>query len=340
MKIESYNINMQSDNSFIRKNRTTESVTFLSQSIKETQNSSIFNSFKLTQKKVVFNEESSLSIEDRIKKLIIELLLEKFSNKKSNIKLYPNDNLKTKVIEYNSIQNPYSNNSQTVSQWGFTYESNEEYYQKSSIEFSSNATIKTNKGEFNIDLNLSYTEQFYEVHKSKIEVGAVKLYDPLIINFEKEDSSFDNISKHMNFEFDINSNTEKENIPYLKNGAGFLSLDKNSNGIIDNGNELFGANTADGFEELKMYDEDNNNWIDENDSIFKDLRVWEKTENGKNNLLTLSQAGVGAIYLSSITTDFNYSKSIEEENAKLKETSIFLKENGKAGLVTSVDFVV
>lgn len=186
---------------------------------------------------------------------------------------------------------------------------------------------------------MSLTQEFYQRQSINISAGA-PMQDPLLINYNSDIGSFDNISKNMSFEFDLNGDGENETIPELVNGTGYLALDKNNNGNIDNGNELFGPNTGDGFEELRAYDEDGNNWIDENDSIFSQLRIWEKDENGNNSLITLGQAGVGAIYLAGVKTDFNYANGYNDIKANMKEASFFLKENGEAGIVSSVDYAV
>ncbi len=330
MKIDSYDVNMQASSSFIQKHDSKISSAVFTQRLSN-ENSNI----QKTSTKAVYNNEEELSASDRVKKRIIEQLIEQMMKKSMKVKLYPNDNKQLEQKE----NNPYTNNIRGSS-WGFVYESSEEYYQKSSVEFSAQATIKSGNKEFNINLNLSYSQEFYEVHKTRISIGATNFEDPLLINMQDNLSSFDSISKNMSFMFDINSDGEKDEIALLKDGVGFLALDKNKNGQIDNGHELFGAASGDGFAELKAYDEDGNNWIDENDSIFKDLRVWEINEKGENSLLTLAQAGVGAIYLSTVATDFNYSQSIGKDNAKMTESSIFLKENGEAGVVSSVDFRV
>ena len=67
--------------------------------------------------------------------------------------------------------------------------------------------------------------------------------------------------------------------------------------MINDGNELFGTKSGDGFKDLAKYDKDRNGWIDEADDIFDDLRIWTKDEQGNDKLLTLKEAGVGAIYL-------------------------------------------
>ena len=47
--------------------------------------------------------------------------------------------------------------------------------------------------------------------------------------------------------------------------------------LVDGGN---------GFSELAEYDSDGNGWIDENDEVYDQLKVWVKDENGKDTLLS------------------------------------------------------
>ncbi len=77
--------------------------------------------------------------------------------------------------------------------------------------------------------------------------------------------------------FDLDGNGKIEEIYFPAKGSGFLAIDLNEDGIINNGFELFGPATANGFEELAKYDEDSNRWIDESNSIFLKLKIWVKT---------------------------------------------------------------
>ena len=54
----------------------------------------------------------------------------------------------------------------------------------------------------------------------------------------------------------------------LGSGSGFLALDKNGNGKIDDGSELFGTKSGDGFADLAEYDSDGNGWIDEKGRVY------------------------------------------------------------------------
>src|SRR6185436_3680029 len=89
--------------------------------------------------------------------------------------------------------------------------------------------------------------------------------------------------------FDLDLDGTKDNLTLPTQGSAFLAIDRNHNGQIDDGHELFGPNTGNGFEELAALDDDGDGWLDEDDAAFADLRVWDGT--GKPR--TLAEAGVG-----------------------------------------------
>lgn len=129
-----------------------------------------------------------------------------------------------------------------------------------------------------------------------------------------------------------------DRISMLKSGSGFLALDKNGNGKIDDGSELFGTQSGDGFADLEEYDIDKNGWIDEADEIFDKLRIWIRDENGNDRLIKLKEAGVGAICLKNADTQFSLnSRYSNRTNAYIRKTGIFLYENGGVGTVQHLD---
>jgi hypothetical protein len=87
-----------------------------------------------------------------------------------------------------------------------------------------------------------------------------------------------------------------------------LVLDRNGNGRIDDGGELFGNHSgsgpgwANGFAALAEFDSNLDGRIDASDAAFASLRVWkDANSNGltdEGELLTLQQAGVGSLSLS------------------------------------------
>ncbi len=277
-------------------------------------------------------------LQEYINKFIVEMLLSNFLNEKkekpvnilSFVDIFSNQS-SFQSINTKKIETPQ------VSKTNFTMETTYEYSKTNLIKFESKANIQTTTGDVNIDLNIQFTQKFYEKHQTKIEQQRFVFQDPLVIQFDISKEHFNNISTQT-FTFDINSNGFDQEIPLLKEGSGFLALDKNKNKIIDDGTELFGPSTNNGFNELSFYDEDNNNWIDEQDSIFKDLAIWCKDYATKDRLITISQANIGAIYLGDIKSQFNYDKNISQNIAQLKSTSIFLDNQYNIGLITGVNF--
>ena len=160
------------------------------------------------------------------------------------------------------------------------------------------------------------------------------LTDPLVINLDSSPATI--TDKH--FFFDLDCDGTMEELSELASGHGFLAYDKNNDGKINDGSELFGPATNYGFQELASFDSDGNQWIDEADEIYKDLKVWTKDEYGRDKLLTLKEANVGAIYLGSSTTQFSLKDSTNNPGGQVRSSGIYLKENGEAGTVQQVDF--
>ncbi len=92
---------------------------------------------------------------------------------------------------------------------------------------------------------------------------------------------------------------------------GFLALDRNANGTIDSGQELFGDATlipdgaggertaVDGFEALSAQDTNLDGVVDANDTNFANLRIWQDLNSDaisqSNELFTLTQKGIASI---------------------------------------------
>lgn len=213
------------------------------------------------------------------------------------------------------------------------------YYEETEASsFYSSGTVKTADGrtiEFDIEAEMSRT--FAEYTSVQIDYGAMQLMDPLVINLDGGTAEVSD----QKFFFDIDCDGELDNVSLLARGCGFLALDCNGDGKINDGGELFGTKSGNGFADLAVFDLDGNGWIDENDEIFNHLRIWTKDESGNDRLVALGVAGVGAIYLGHIGTEFSLnSEKDNSTNAVVRQSGVFLHENGKAGVIQQVDLAV
>lgn len=204
--------------------------------------------------------------------------------------------------------------------------------------FSTQGTVKTADGrELSFNLELGMSRSFQEYYEENYVTSVKSFHDPLVINL---DSNIARVSDQKFF-FDLDCDGTKEEISSLQAGSGFLALDLNGDGEINDGSELFGTKSGDGFRDLARYDADGNGWIDEADPIWEKLLIWTKDENGKDQLYHLSDLGVGAIGLSRVGTQFSLnSEKTNETNAMIRKTGIFLYENGTASTIQHVDMAV
>lgn len=206
----------------------------------------------------------------------------------------------------------------------------ERYEEKESYSFSTKGCIKTDCKEISIDIDFSMSRSF--VIENRIDIA--NSFDPLVINFKGEIPELE----EKRFSFDLDNDGEEDQISSLKEGSGFLALDRNEDGKVNEGSELFGTRLGNGFTELAEYDCDQNSWIDENDAIFSKLRIWSGKGCKEKELLGLGEVGIGAIYLGATDAEFTYKTPKNEKLGELRSSGIFLYENGQAGNISQIDF--
>ena len=221
--------------------------------------------------------------------------------------------------------------------FGVIFTSSETYFEAESVNFSASGTVETADGRsISFDMRLAMERSYYEQHNLEIRIGdAARTVDPLAINLGSGPIGLTDAK----FAFDLDGDGSAESISFLTGQAGFLALDKNGDGRINDGKELFGTASGDGFKDLAVYDEDENGWIDEGDSVFKELKVFNMNADGSASLLSLGEAGVGALYLGSVQTRYSF-KQEGELQAEMRKSSVYLKENGTAGCLHHIDLAI
>jgi hypothetical protein len=220
------------------------------------------------------------------------------------------------------------------------YQRHERYAEQETLRFNAEGVIKTQDGQeirFSVSLGMSRTFIQESIESLAImQFGAVNKVDPLVINFDGKGAAL----SQTRFAFDLDSNGTAEQIASLRPGSGFLALDHNEDGVINNGSELFGPSTGRGFMELAAYDEDGNQFIDEVDSIYHKLRIWMMNEDGSTQLMALGDKQIGAIFLGHVTSPFQLNDEQNNSLGEIANSGIYIAETGSVGVVQELNLTV
>jgi hypothetical protein len=284
----------------------------------------------------VADGEESLDSLHALEMSLLRLLVERFTGQAIQV-VTPND-LRCCSEESEQVQSqPASAANPTESAgWSMVYENYQSHYESEQTRFQAQGRVKTADGrELSVDIQLNMSREFFSEESLVLRAGEA-LKDPLVVNFSGQAADL----TQQRFSFDIDADGMQDQIHFVRPGSGFLALDSNGDGTINDGSELFGALSGDGFADLARYDSDGNGWIDEADPIFNSLRIWSKDGQGRDQLVALGAKGVGAIYLGHITTPFELKNSTYELQGKVRESGLYLQEEGGAGSLQQIDLVV
>lgn len=209
------------------------------------------------------------------------------------------------------------------------------FSENENTSFRTRGSVVTADGrQLSFGIELEMSRSFTEKYDMSSVEQSISYCDPLVINLNANIAEVSD----QKFFFDIDSDGTKDSISQLSKNSGYLALDINQDGIINDGSELFGTKSGNGFKDLAKYDSDGDGWIDEDDEIWSKLLIWSKDEKGNDTLYHLTDKGVGAICLQNISTDFSLnSAETNQVNAKIRNTGIFLYENGTVGTVQHLD---
>ena len=164
-----------------------------------------------------------------------------------------------------------------------------------------------------------------------------KYYDPLVVDLGGDGIELIKMNGAINFDHDLNGFAEATG--WIGKNEAFLALDKNGNGVIDNASELFGdGSSMNGFEELKKYDSNKDETIDEKDEIWSKLLLWQDKNSdaisSKDELSNIKDSQIKSI-------DLNYeNKNLQNAENIIKEVSKVTFKDGKTAEIADVNFKV
>jgi hypothetical protein len=200
------------------------------------------------------------------------------------------------------------------------------------INFDTSTLNETLKLENDNLIQLNTKQQTAKEIAELSTVLAVAERDPLILDLDNDGFGILKKTEGTNFDLDKNGFAEKIN---WTSTDGFLCLDLNENGKIDNGGELFGDNTTmpdgsnatGGFNALTQYDTNNDGVIDQNDEVFGKLRVWVDAdgngESSEGELKSLEELGI-------VSISVNPQQVVENTGteATIRNRAVFTKVDG------------
>jgi hypothetical protein len=284
----------------------------------------------------IASPDPSLSEDPKLKAM--RLILEALTGKKIRIVSFEPAAAKDAALNPGAAQGADLANPPPARQgWGLEYDLVETMHEQEATAFFAAGQIATADGQtIDFQLTLAMQREFSATNTVRIRAGDARLVDPLVINFNGHAADLSG----GRFAFDLDADGHTEQISGLAAGSGFLALDRNQDGKINNGLELFGPATGQGFGELARLDSDGNGWLDENDPKYAELRVWMRDEAGNESLSSLAEHKVGAILLAPVQTAFVLKDSGNALQGQLRESSVFLGESGGAGTVQEVDLAV
>jgi hypothetical protein len=223
--------------------------------------------------------------------------------------------------------------------WGLEFDRHESYSETEQTNFAASGTVRTADGrEISFELQLTMSRHYYEESNVSLRLGdaARRQKDPLVINFGGSAAQL----LDQRFSFDLDADGAAESINRLAAGSGFLVFDRNGDGRANDGSELFGTSSGDGFADLAGLDGDGNGWIDEGDAAWAALRLWAPEADGGGELRTLQEANVGAIALARVATPFALKDGDNATLGEVRSTGLYLQENGGVGTLQQVDLSV
>jgi len=173
--------------------------------------------------------------------------------------------------------------------------------------------------------------------------SAETIWSPIVLDLDGDGVETTGLKEGAYFDHDGNGFAEQTG--WASGDDGLLVMDRNGDGKIDTGKELFGNQTlmadgttaANGFQALAELDANTDGKIDVNDAAYTNLRVWQDTDGDgistADELKTLSDSGIA-----SINTGYTDSTLVDANGNEHKQVGSFTKTDGTTAAAADVWF--
>src|SRR6266568_152492 len=166
---------------------------------------------------------------------------------------------------------------------------------------------------------------------------------PIVLDLDGDGVETTNIGAGAFFDLDANGFAEASG--WVGKDDGLLVWDRNGDGRIDSGRELFGNETmlasgekaANGFAALAELDTNHDGVLDASDAAFADLKIWKDADGDgfslPSELISLADAGVA-----SINVGYSDSSYVDPQGNTHRQVGSFGRTDGTSGTATDVWF--
>jgi hypothetical protein len=188
------------------------------------------------------------------------------------------------------------------------------------VAFQASGRMTTEDGRtIDLELQSKVSREYFEQTARHLAVGSAATKDPLVLNLAGLPATL----TEAKVEFDLAADGQLDRLHILGDGSEYLAWDRNGDRMVNDGTELLGPTTGDGFAEPARHDLE-----------------WRPDPVGPGTTTALSAAQVGAIYLGNVATPFTLTPgSSDEARGEARATGVFLREDGSAGTVQQLDLM-
>ena len=224
--------------------------------------------------------------------------------------------------------------------FGIAYDYHAVHEEAEATSFAASGVVRTADGrEIDFRLDLAMTRYYREETNVSLRAGDAVRKDPLVVNFGGTAAQLSGLADQR-FSFDLDGDGRLDELPTFASGSGYLAIDRNQNGRIDSGKELFGPQSGNGFKDLARLDSDGNGWIDEGDAAFAQLVVWVPDAEGNGQVIKLKDLDIGALALAHTNTPCALRDGNNTDLGRVKSSGVYLTESGQAGSLQEIDLTV
>ena len=188
---------------------------------------------------------------------------------------------------------------------------------KGTYIFADDGTILYSSSEYEPDItSITYNGCPYSVTAGVFETS------PIVLDLKGDGFKYTSIEDGANFDLDADGNIDRTGWTAKQDefDDAFLVLDKNGDGQVNSGSELFGDQNGEenGYKELAKYDDNKDGKIDKNDAVYSQLRLWaDMNGDGKvdhpQEWKTLEEMGVKEISIRYEKVYDEYGNSLTDE---------------------------